>query len=1436
MLRKPSPFSLALLLLTLLGTVSLTVAQTATLSSDETSSLESDGSPATLGSGDYSAITTGSVSVVVGAESDTRTRTTQRLISCDADGAVVEVSFPEVHLSSFTTGEEDFTLIELTDCQVDGEPGATGLPAYTVRLWVPPTAVVTPSVSFTEAYSRPVERPLPVPDYDEVTYREIISLIPRYETDPALALLSVTQTEVVESGLIRGWRLVKVVVRPLSWQSETLTGHRQARLQLNFSYPGGVPAPSLNTSDSSDQLSLCRSLAPNFEIARNLGWRSEVSEFATTSAAGISALSGAVLKVVVEEDGFYTVTYDDLVNAGWDPATVDPRRLALYTTSGRMLSRVDSTDVDQLYAIPIHLEGEDDGVFNEDDAVYFWGRGTTRWIDDTSPSGTGMYSERNNHSRYGYYFLTQEDSPRRFAEVDAAPGSEPTLEYLEGRTHLEKDYLEFIKAAYHNVEDMDFFWWSLIPHGTTGTTFEYSLSDLYSGAGDARLSLRTKFRGKYQRNTLGRLYLGQDGGDPADILFEVKVTVAQQLYSPRAELPVGRLTSGTNYVTMTVDEDDPNSENVLGVDCFDVLYPRGLNAWQGIYSAWAPEGIEQTRALTVSGFSSTDIHVWDLTTGESLVNYELTGAGSSRRVSFRWEVAEEKHLVVVDLSKAIAPLDVYAAHRGNVTDPVAADIIYIAHPSLLNALDPLVDFHRGNGKRVVVVRTDNIYDEYSGGRLSPWAIRNYLYNAYHTAIGDPVSYVTLVGDGSRDYRDSENLYSGASWRDYASNMIPPVYKQYGYDETVPTDNLYACLVGADDNPDVAISRLPAYEASQVEDIVRRLVAYPEIEGGFWQSTHGLLVDNTVYYPGGEWQSEGILFDWYAESLVNLHASPAFFHDKIYMTGLGVAKTGDRDYTPVEFAPDVRQKITRDHITPRYRDVLERGTLIFSFIGHGAWHTWLHELAFTHRPPIFVDHEEWNCTIPPFLIQSSCSVGNYDQVKVNNPDSIAERAVWELNGVLGTTASARTTGGGTASLYHNIVFDAFFHETLRLSPPALGLAHMYALNAMGTDIRVRQHLFGDAATVLRVPQGGIAFDSYGGFSVAKGEVITISGEITDPTLDGESVLLVAYDRPELPYTYDESHLYRRVASATAPVTNGSFSGQLALPLNMNEDIIEGPPPPSSSGDDSPQALDGYHLEVHAYMLAADGKTYAIEAPFHGDTIIELPITGEVEPPTNNSGPAVEFYLDEGKISQGDTVNGKLTFTAELSDDHGLLIARSDGNVPMRYGDIDQPITLVADGGNFTFNLDLTDYYEPASDDYTRGRVSRELDLPQGDYTLTLYCYDRFGEPGSGSFELTVAEKMTLNEVLVVPNPVTGPTTFTFVSSHRPDNARIRIYTPAGRCVRTINAGSLNAGFNAVPWDGLDSSGRTLANGVYLYSIEVSGSGNRDKVIEKLIMLR
>jgi hypothetical protein len=68
----------------------------------------------------------------------------------------------------------------------------------------------------------------------------------------------------------------------------------------------------------------------------------------------------------------------------------------------------------------------------------------------------------------------------------------------------------------------------------------------------------------------------------------------------------------------------------------------------------------------------------------------------------------------------------------------------------------------------------------------------------------------------------------------------------------------------------------------------------------------------------------------------------------------------------------------------------------------------------------------------------------------------------------------------------------------------------------------------------------------------------------------------------------------------------------------------------------------------------------------------------------------------------------------------------------------------------------------------------------------------------------------------PNPTAGQTVIPF-SLERSANVTLRIYSAEGRLVRTIDAGRLPAGANAISWDGRKDDRLHAAAGVYVYSL-------------------
>jgi len=1384
-------------------------------------------------------------------ESETEGIPRVTLLSCDPDGASFEVTFPEgetyTEVLPTPVGDETYTGIRVWGTTIEDLPGSVGLPVFRARLWIPPGASVAASAQTFEPYSRSVDNPLPAPRWVESGEGEMVSLVPVYELDPALA--SVARPTVEPGGVetVRGWRLAHFLLHPVGYADGRMTGYRRIRVEVAFRYPTGRPrtnsASRLDTGDSPWALDLARSLAPNFEYAREQGWR-----VAPPPPRADQLHSGQLplprLKIVVGEDGLYRVTPQDLVAAGLDLRLVDPRRLTLYTSSGRMLDFNDTLDEDPLYPIPILVTGEADGSFDEGDALYFWGHANVTWRpeDEWDPA---LPSSKNLYSPYSYYWLAQTDSPLRFRETDAAPSGETSLGYLQGRLHCEQDKKNLARAT-NMRKGMDYSFWVTVDTNGYPPSEEYQLFDQDPAGGDARLALGFK---AYQLDTTAnldtaatlRVYTGKTPGNPGDALLTVVVDDVGKLYEVWGDIPSGDLVDGTNYFTFELSVPPPYYAGIY-VDSFQVIYNRGLRVQSGTLEGWGPPGVSGDRRMRFSDITGDALAIWDLTRGESLVNFELTGPEGSRDLELVWNAEPDYHLVISDLERANTPTDVYLDIPSDLHSPVDADLVYIAHPDLVAPLDPLVEMHRAEGLRVQVVRVDDIYDEYSGGRLDPAAIRNFLYHAWTDCVGDPLTFVTLVGDASFDYRDVENHYDGPKWRDFPQAMVPTAYVINSSTELsehyfVACDNYFASLEPEDlpvedvPLPQVALTRISAYEPSQLETYVARACVYPELPGGAWQTNHVLLVDNTVNYDGepppGS-MNEGITFDIYAENMLRDSVQPGMANDKVYLTALGMARTRDSQSTPQKYDVGKRRWATREHVTPAFWEALESGELVVSYVGHGAWHTWAHELAETNRPPLYRDFDEWDCPVPPLLIQSSCSVADFDRTPSIDRNCISELLLWHPLGCIATTGSTRLSGGMAQDVYHRTLFEAFYHPESRLDIPAFGLAHMQDLIIAGDRYnRQRQTMFGDSASLLRRAEPGLDIDPPTGDHVARGEVITVTGGLSAESPEGPAytgtVQVRAYDRPLMPYTYYDARIYRLVGAASTELVNGSFSTGLALPLGMYDDL-------------SDYVLYPYNLELRAYLVdEATGKTIT-DAPFSGDEVWNLDIVGSVDPPADNEGPVVNLFFDDGATASGDYIDGSVKLTAELEDPQGILLLRSDGGVPMASGDIDRPIILVAEAEDHSFDIDLTDDYTPIPGDYTRGVVERQLELPAGDYTLTLYCYDNFGEPGAASAELSVADSLGLSDVLVVPNPAPGPTAFTFFSSTRPDQARVRIYTPVGRLVRTLETTDLVTGFNVIEWDGNDGGGRPLANGVYLYSIEARDGDDVTTAFEKFIMLR
>ena len=176
-------------------------------------------------------------------------------------------------------------------------------------------------------------------------------------------------------------------------------------------------------------------------------------------------------------------------------------------------------------------------------------------------------------------------------------------------------------------------------------------------------------------------------------------------------------------------------------------------------------------------------------------------------------------------------------HRSN-----GADLVVIAHPSMLAAVEPLVALRRSQGLSVALVDVTDVYDEFAFGQRTPYAIRDFLRQAARTWRKAP-RFALLVGDATFDPKN----YLGFGQLD----LVPTKMVATTYLKTMSDD--WFVDFNEDGIPDLAIGRLPARTADDTSVMVSKILAREAAirnggtEPGAWGSRMLLVSDENFEF-------------------------------------------------------------------------------------------------------------------------------------------------------------------------------------------------------------------------------------------------------------------------------------------------------------------------------------------------------------------------------------------------------------------------------------------------------------------------------------------------------------------------------------------------------------------------------------------------------------
>lgn len=685
-------------------------------------------------------------------------------------------------------------------------------------------------------------------------------------------------------------------------------------------------------------------------------------------------------KIYVTESGVYRVTYEDLQQAGLGRGWIRSRKLALSH---------------QGEEVPIWVADGDDGWFGPGDQLEFVGEHLL-----------GHRSFYHEYTLLNVYRLAVGASEGRLMSSPTLPEetqSEATQSEVTART-AEPSYVE---AEAHWEEN------NFLVHFFTGRTVAapeprfwvrmshidpepFRRGDFWLGRsrpGSRPVSLAVELRGW---SNAGKSQGGALPDHRADLYFNGHLVGSgewngHESHLIEAEVPdhlVKREEGNTVEVKIPRRRPSPSEDALIDVvllNWISVRYPHP-EAHSELGGSWIPD---EPQRLVVRAPPGTDTGGGSSESADPAaqakvrlatargVRLMVYGEDGSRFDSQNMEVEDLEHSSLHHFYPPAREAVFHALPAGSQLPPAAveldrpsqwkdptrqADYIIIAHPRLLQAIEPLAAFHRQRGLVVEVVAVDDIYDEFNHSIQNPHAIRDFLSYAYHEWQRPAPRFVLLAGDASWDAEGEGGQYKGGL--PYASdvplshrNMIPTSSFEGGLGRAA-SDNFFVAVDGDDFLPDMAIGRFPVVEPEVVATIVDKTLGYAQ--GGIvgpWRRKVLWLSDVSQWM---QTNSDGI-----AEAVT----ARGFASRKIY---------------PSEDTPSDER--TQDPLLQAF----DRGQLLVHFFGHGARYVWrtganrdhrnnydlftlehLHELKPTDKLPMVLSMSCWSA---PFDHPSADSIG------------------------------------------------------------------------------------------------------------------------------------------------------------------------------------------------------------------------------------------------------------------------------------------------------------------------------------------------------------------------------------------------------------------------------------------------------------------------------
>jgi hypothetical protein len=1299
----------------------------------------------------------------------------------------------------------------------DGDPGT---PQQFVRKYfvgLPPQGTWRLSWRVVESIPLGRHRLEPIP-FSGAQRDEELGVVPveRYEIDPAAydSFRSPVTVSADGPAWIRHQRILPLRVRPLSYDPTTGEATLAKTIEIRVSFAGGglegAPAPgrrSAPVTETPEWEDVFSRMLVNSPQARS--WRLPLRSppDRTQSLREAPAQTGPAIKLAVKETGLHRVTAATLVSAGF-PANRPVADLHLYKR-GYDEDAFTGTVTEVAYKV-IESPSGTPGVFEGEDALVFYG---LRLRDEPMQADPDeLYTDHNV-----YWLEAASGTPMAdralapgYLTADTSSASFPLKRrftddgaFFEGTKKGETDYY-FFNDGNGVAVDFPFEVESVEPSTSLELTVKLNGST-YEGF----RSIETRLINS-ERNQVLTPYLTISNKD----------TVRYQ-----ADLPAAALVAGVNTFHYRRIDEIGRPVRVL-LNWLEVSYEALFRARENALR-FNTGTLAGDTSIAVTQLSDTDVFLFDVTDPNRPVNCVLTpslftNVGGTWALTFRDAISSRKEYALageggmIEIPPEDVALDSPSSIIGGAAE-TGVDVLVVSHGDfLVDTQDPdnydmhdWVRYRRAQGKRVLMVDVEDVYDEFNGGVTGTRGIDRFIRHFFE--LGN-AGFVLLVGDGCEDHKRS---YSTSN-PDFVPSHCRTEYVASGFnqDEVVTLDKRYVKLPdpggSVDPYPDLVIGRFPVGNMGELERVLYKVFAFEKPKASdFWRRRMIVVADDgwgegagsASCYTGDSFEAGQEECAQIMESAFPGTFDVVRFYLSDYNNKYHTIPYPEKGHCEAPNSMYLLRQQTRADATPAFLNELSQGATLVTIQGHMNRSLVTHEWLFVTLSTASnggKDHLRCNNRNKPWIIFGmGCHFSDYAieqemaRIPLNNPngDCFAEQLLFVNNeGAASTYGSTGFEFLDQVKNYMKVFTEIWFYEAPYedmvvqtggrwVFGPMMFLVEAEAITRHGQQDPVdRYHILGDP--LLRIDAGPpLITATVNGRAVQSGDNVSASADTIDvvATVTDENVI-------------EKFELW---------VDGEDMSSTLDVEATGNEPI-------SPARSYEVRFRHGIRFDKYDIVLKAlqapdttSGQYYmAAEFVLHVPNDMDVTVNGRVL----NSGDAVP-------------TKGNYAITLRLP----TFVPSSEIGVRIDEEDV---VGLA--------------FSHPTPEDSTAWVVQFSKTLSAGTHEMTVTA----GNAELPAFTLVVEQRIGLRDVVNYPNPFADATQFLYTADVEIEDGTIDVFTVSGkRVVRLdIPPAARNPGQNAVFWDGRDGAGDEVANGVYLYVIRVSQRGQNSTIRGKLARMK